>query len=180
MTALGIALALVALVGWGVGDFLIQRTTRLVGSAKALFFIGIVGFLALSPFVIPELGSLTLSDFFLLGLLSFIVIVGAGFDFEALRLGKIAVVEPVIGLEIALTVVLSIIFVSETLGPLQLFLIALVVAGSMLIVMRRFHHKALRFFEKGVLLAFLAAVGISLTSLLVGVASQAVSPLMAI
>jgi len=180
MIALGVALSLFALVAWGIGDFLIQRTTRLVGSAKALFFIGIVGFIALSPFVVPELPHLSLADILLLSFLSLIVMAGAAFDFEALRQGKIAVVEPVVGLELPMAVAISVVFIGESLTPLQFFFMLLVFVGTLLVVMRSFHHASLRLLEKGVLLAFLAAIGTALTSVLVGVSSQEVSPLTAV
>ncbi|MBY0110625.1 EamA family transporter [Patescibacteria group bacterium] len=180
MIALGVALSLFALIAWGIGDFLIQRTTRLVGSAKALFFIGIVGFIALSPFVVPELPHLSVGDILLLSLLSLIVMLGAAFDFEALRQGKIAVVEPVVGLELPMAVAISVVFIGESLSPLQFFFMLLVFIGTLLVVMRSFHHASLRLLEKGVLLAFLAAIGTALTSVLVGVSSQEVSPLTAV
>ncbi len=180
MIATGVLLALLALVGWGVGDFLIQRTTRLVGSAKALFFIGLVGFLALSPFVLPDLGQISLSDIALLSVLSIIVMAGAAFDFEALRQGKIAIVEPVVGLELPMAVGISVLFIGETLGTIQFLFMLLVFAGTVLVVMRSFHHVSLRLLEKGVWLAFAAAIGTALTSVLIGVSSQAISPLVAV
>jgi len=178
--ATGVILALIALVGWGVGDFLIQRTTRLVGSAKALFFIGIVGFVALSPFVVPDLHLISLQDILLLSVLSLVVMIGAAFDFEALRTGKIAVVEPVVGLELPMAVAISVLFIGEHLSVVQFLFMLMVFAGTVLVVMRSFHHVSLRLLEKGVVLALLAAIGTALTSVLVGVSSQEVSPLASI
>lgn len=54
----GILFAFIALISWGFGDFFIQRTTRIVGSWKALFLIGIVGLVGLLPFVKSDLASL--------------------------------------------------------------------------------------------------------------------------
>ncbi len=177
--AFGVFLSLVALVAWGVGDFLIQRTTRLVGSAKALFFIGVVAFVALLPFVFVELPHLTVANFTLLATLSVVVILGAAFDFEALRKGKIAVIEPVVGLELPMTVIMTVIFLGESFTPLQIFLMVLVFGGTALTVTRDIKHLT-RLFEKGVLLAFLAAVGTALTSVMVGFSSQEISPLVSI
>lgn len=177
--AAGVLLSLLALVAWGAGDFLIQRTTRLVGSAKALFFIGIVGFACLTPFVLVDLGRLSHADYALLGILSFVVILGAAFDFEALRQGKMAIVEPVVGLELPITVVLTVLFLSEQPEPAHLFWIALVFIGTGLIVTKSTRHLS-QVFEKGVWLAFLAAIGTALTSFMVGVSSQEISPLVSI
>lgn len=177
--ATGVLLALIALVGWGFGDFLIQRTTRLVGSAKALFFIGIVAFVALTPFVFQDLPGLTLQDYTLLGFLSLMVILGAAFDFEALRQGKIAVIEPVVGLELPLTVLISVLFIGEQITTPQLLLMILVFAGTLFAVTRDTKHLS-RVLEKGVVLALFAAIGTALTSVTVGVSSQEISPLVAI
>ncbi len=177
--AIGVLLALIALVAWGLGDFLIQRTTRLVGSAKALFFIGVVAFVVLFPFVLHELPHLTFANYLLLGTLSLAVIFGAAFDFEALRTGKMAAVEPVVGLELPMTVILSVIFVGEHLTGHQLFWMLLVFIGTGLTVTKSISHLS-QAFEKGVWLAFLAAIGTALTSLLVGMSSQEISPLVSI
>lgn len=39
---IGIILAFLAMVFWGFGDFLIQRSTRTVGDAETLFFANCV------------------------------------------------------------------------------------------------------------------------------------------
>ena len=53
---IGVLLAFGALIGWGFGDFLIQRSTRAVGIWKTLFSIGVGGTLLLTPFVFPSIG----------------------------------------------------------------------------------------------------------------------------
>src|SRR3989344_4529122 len=94
---LGIFFAFIALVSWGFGDFFIQKTTRVLGSWKALFFIGIVGLVGLFPFVKNDLGSLNGANLLFLSILGVVVLFAAFFDFEALRQGKIAIVEPILG-----------------------------------------------------------------------------------
>ncbi len=100
----GILFALVALFSWGFADFFIQKTARIIGSWKALFFIGIAGAVGLFPFVVGGLSSLSNNNLLLLLLLGVVGIFGALFDFEALRQGKIAIVEPITGLELPITV----------------------------------------------------------------------------
>ena len=178
----GILFAFIALVSWGFGDFFIQKTTRVIGSWKALFFIGIVGFVGLFPFVKNDLTSLSGANLSLLSLLGMVVIFAALFDFEALRQGKTAIVEPVIGLELPITVGLSLTLANETVSFLQLFLIGIVFVGIMLaITARHTHpHSYKRIFEKGVILAGIGAIGMALTNFLVGVSSQNISPLVTI
>jgi len=179
---LGILFAFIALISWGFGDFFIQKTTRVVGSWKALFFIGIVGLIGLFPFVKNDLVSLNSANILLLGLLGVVVIFAALFDFEALRQGKIAIVEPIIGLELPITVGLSIAIANESLSFLQLFLVGIVFVGIILAITA--HHTHLqyhkRIFERGAILAGIGAIGMALTNFLVGVSSQGISPLITI
>lgn len=177
---LGVVLALTALIGWGGGDFLIQRTTRLVGSAKALFFIGVVAFVGLTPFVIDDLPLLSLTDLLLLCVVSLVVMIGAAFDFEALRKGKMAIVEPVVGLELPMAVALSVVFVGDHLSPLEWLFMVFIFLGTLLVVTRSVKHLSTHLLEKGVWLAFLAAIGTALTSVMIGVASKEISPLVSV
>src|SRR3989338_6851451 len=180
--SMGILFAFIALVSWGFGDFFIQRTVRVVGSWRALFFIGIVGLVGLLPFVKNDLTSLNSANLLLLGLLGVVVVFAALFDFEALRQGKIAIVEPIIGLELPITVGLSLALANETLSFLQLLLIGIVFIGIMFAITA--HHTYLhyhkRIFERGVILAGVGAIGMALTNFLVGVSSQDISPLVTI
>ena len=180
--SMGILFAFIALVSWGFGDFFIQRTVRVVGSWRALFFIGIVGLVGLLPFVKNDLVSLSGANLLLLSLLGIIVVFTALFDFEALRRGKIAIVEPIIGLELPITVGLSIALAGESLSFLQLLLIGIVFIGIMFAITA--HHTYLhyhkRIFERGVILAGVGAIGMALTNFLVGVSSQDISPLITI
>lgn len=179
---LGIIFAIVALLSWGFGDFFIQKTTRIIGIWKSLFFIGIVGLIGLFPFIKDEIFNLTPSSLLLLAILGIVVIFAALFDFEALKQGKIAIVEPLIGLELPITVGLSISLGKEHLSAVQLILIAVVFIGIVLAI--TVHHTHLhyhrRIFEKGVILAGIGAIGMALTNFLIGVSSQQISPLMTI
>lgn len=178
----GILFAFVALVCWGFGDFFIQKTTRVVGTAKALFFIGIVGFVGLFPFIRNDLASLDATDALLLGFLGLIVIGPHFLVLEALRKGKIAIIEPIIGLELPITVALSVGIAKEVLTPPQFFLIGTVFTGIMLAIMARPVHfrSGDSVLEKGVWFAIVGAAGMALTNFLVGISSRASSPLVTI
>jgi len=179
---LGIIFAFIALLSWGFGDFFIQKTTRIVGIWKALFFIGAVGLVGLFPFVKNEIFQLEAGSLLLLSGLGIVVVFGSLFNFAALKQGKIAIVEPLIGLELPLTVCLSISLGKERLTLVQFFLIAIVVIGILAAV--TIHHTHLhyhkRIFEKGVILAGVGAIGMALTNFFVGISSQQISPLMTI
>lgn len=182
MTSLGVIAALVAFVGWGLGDFLIQRGTRIIGSVETLFFIGLAACVGLFPFVASELAVLTPSDWLSLLILGVSVLVASYMDFEALRQGKMAVIEPIVGLELPLTVVFAVTLGHEVLGTTELLLSALVFAGVILAVATRLDHLHYhkRLLEKGVLFALAAAFGIALVNFLVGENSRELSPLTAV
>lgn len=180
---LGILFALGALVCWAFGDFYIQRTSRRIGIWKSLFFIALIGALGLYPFIAGDLAA-TLSNpgqLLIMTLASVVMFFAALFDFEALKEGKFAIIEPILGIELPLTVALSMVLLQERLSLQQALLIAVVFIGLVLAV--TIHTKHLRYhkriLEKGVILAGLGAIGMGLTNFLAGVASQEVSPLMA-
>lgn len=184
MHILGTIFAFLALVSWTIGDFFIQKSVRLVGDLKTLIYIGIIGVVGIFPFIANELTPLFSNSTHLLLLTSTGVIIffAAIFDFEALKQGKLAVIEPVLGMELPITVVLSIVLWAEQPSLLQYLLIASAFFGIILTITT--HHTHLhyhkRIFEKGVLFAALGSIVMGLVNFMVGVSSQETSPLIAI
>jgi bacterial/archaeal transporter family protein len=183
MTAVtGVFLALVALFSWGVADFLIQRSARYVGIIKTTLLIGLVSLVAFTPFVLDDLATITSSQLLLLFLTGCVLTVGSLLDFAALREGKMAVAEPIIGLETPLTVLFAVVIAHEDLSLFQIAVIGMIFIGTILIVTKQFSHLHYhkRLFEKGVKLAALAAIGLAAANFLVGESSQQLSPFLAI
>ncbi len=176
---LGIVFSLVALVSWGVGDFLIQRSARVFGSWKVAFFIGIFGFVVLTPFVLDDLERVTARGAALLLLVGVVSIVSAALNFEALRLGKMAVIQPIIGLEVPIVVALGFFVAGERLSSLQLALIGLVFVGIVGLAATG-RRRAGRLLERGALLGFLGALGLASLTFLVGYASRTDTPMLVI
>ena len=179
--SLGILFSLIALFGWGLADFYIQKTTRVVGIWNSLFFVGLCGLIFLSPFVLKEIPAIIFqpANLYLFLVLSMVSLAATLFDFEALKEGKIAIVEPIIGLELPITVGLSVAILAEKLSFLQAFLILLTFLGIIFAIAKeknylKYHR---RIFEKGAIMAGVGAVGMALTNFLVGYASQEVSAL---
>ena len=174
MYSFGILLALVALVGWACGDFMIQRVTRRVGTIKALFYIAAVGAIGLAPFALPHLNEMLVgNNLFILILAVCITFFAAIFDFDALHDGKLAVVEPVIGLELPIVILLSIIFRGESLTFLQISAIVAIFIGiTLTVTQRKFHWHRRIVLEKGFIYAGIGAVGMALTNFLYAVSSQ--------
>src|SRR3989344_5712612 len=124
--SMGIILAIVAMLSWGIGDFLIQRSTRSIGDMETLFVITGFGTLVLLPFVwndIPLLFTNTESSLSILVFAGIVLCISALLQFEALRKGKLAVVEPIWSLEIPVSALLAYFIIGERLEPLQIVFI---------------------------------------------------------
>ena len=160
----GVLLAFVAMLSWGVGDFLIQKSTRRAGNWGTLFAITLVGTIILLPFSVGKVWTLVLSgDTKTLVVLfgtSIVLLVAALLDFEALRVGKITVVEPIWSTEIIFSALLAFIVLKESLSLWQVVLIIAVFFGLLLVSVRKCGYFKLKhfIFERGVFLAFLAAL----------------------
>jgi drug/metabolite transporter (DMT)-like permease len=176
---MGILFALGALFAWGFGDFFIQRTSRLIGIWQALFFIGISGFLGLLPFVYKDLPSLSLGSGFMLAGFVLLVVIFALIDFEAMREGKLAVVQPIISLELVWTIIFALVIAQEQISAGQAIFIVMVMIGIwMTVTIRRPRWFVFRRrIEKGVAIAFVSAFGMGFINFQVGRFSREIDPL---
>ena len=181
---MGILFAFGALLSWGIGDFLIQRSTRELGSWTTLFSLTAFGAIVLFPFVYPDLGPLLgdHSGLLILGLASIILLYAAIFDMRALRSGKLSVVEPVFAAEVIITTGLAAFFLREFPTGWQWLFILISLSGVALVSTKSLKFiselkDTSRHLEKGVLLAILATLGMGTANFMFGLGSRAVSPL---
>lgn len=178
---MGIGFAFLALLSWGVGDFLIQKSARRLGDLAALFYVTIFGSLIFFPFVAFDFLALLKNspgDLIILFLTAIVIMMAAIFDFKALRLGKISVVEPIFAFEVPITVILGMIFINEFLTTAQLFLIFFLVLGIILIAVKKFSDFKNVRIEAGVWLALAATCGMGVVNFLFGLSARQTSPLM--
>lgn len=182
-SSIGIILALVTLIIWGLNEFITQRAARAYGIWASLFWNGLLGTLVLTPFVIKDLlYILDQADF-----MSFVTLAVAGgvtlitilLNIETLREGKLSVVEPLFAIELPMTVALGAMFIHERLDSRQAILIGFVFAGILLTIAKRVQHlrKKLKF-EKGITLAIISVLVGSTINYFIGVSSQLNSPLL--
>ena len=176
---MGVLFAIIALLSWGSGDFLIQRSTRKFGDWISLFYITAIGAIILSFFVYNDLELIfTLKNFFLLVAASILILFVALSEFEAFRVGKISVIEPILALEVLVTVALSSAILREHLNFLQTLSIAFLLLGIILVSIKSFHHFKKFHLERGIWHAFFATLGMGVVNLLFGVGSRNMSPLL--
>ena len=176
---MGILFACVALVAWGIGDFLIQRSVRKFGDLFTLFYITAFSAIVLLPFVLKDLPTLFLTQdgLSMLLLVSVVLLIAALLDFEALRVGKMSVVEPIYAFELPIAAMLAAIFLNERMNLLQYILIGVVVIGILLVSSKSHGHKRRRL-ERGVILAVLATIAMGAANFLFGFGARQTNPLL--
>jgi drug/metabolite transporter (DMT)-like permease len=174
---MGILLAITALLSWGLGDFLIQRSARKFGDWMALFYITAFGSIVLFPFILKDLAPALASHGILLWLIAIVTLFFALLDFEALRIGKISVIEPIYAFEIPIAALLASYFAHERLSAAQGILIFCIMVGIFLISTRSFGHLKRIHLEKGVWFAAFATIGMGTANFLFGVGSRVTNPL---
>jgi len=178
----GILAAFGAMVCWGFGDFFIQRTTRRIGNIGALFFIGLFGSVALFPFILNELPGIFSNANILLSLffLAFSMLVVAIINFQALKEGKISVVDSIIEFELPVTILFGMFVFHEQISSLQWVLSAFVFLGILLISFSKKNVRSGNILEKGVILAAITAFGMGFLNFFTASMARDTSPLLAI
>ena len=181
-SSLGILCAFITLFAWGFGDFFLQRAIRIIGSVRTLFVLGFFGSVAVFPFVVRDLIALEGSKLLFPLAAGTTVVIAALFNFEALRRGKLAVVTPVISLELPIAVMGAAFLASEIPSAPESALIFVVFMGIMLAVttLRATGTHLSDFFEKGAFLALCTSFWMALTTVLVGIAGRETTPLVAV
>jgi drug/metabolite transporter (DMT)-like permease len=177
---MGIIFAFTAVLFWGFGDFLIEKSTRKMGDMVSLFYISLVGIIILSPFVYKDIffSGLSISNLALLSITTLITLVAALLVFESLRQGKISVVEPLFATELFATLILSVLIIKEFPSALQIFSIFAILSGIFLVsVKSKAHLKAIKW-EKGILFAVLGSMAMGATNFMVGISSRNTNPLL--
>ncbi len=177
--AIGVLFAFAALIFWGFGDFLIQRSTRKFGDWETLFLITAFGTLILTPFVRNDLAQIFLSidALKLLLFVSGMMLVTALFDFEALKRGKIAVIEPVMAIEVPIAAILAFVVLNEAITAMQAVIIAVLLVGLILVSLRAHHLTKRIWLEHGVILAIIGSIFMGASNFIVGLASRITNPL---
>jgi len=175
----GIIFSVLAMFGWGLGDFYIQKTTRRVGNIESLFFICLFASIVLLPFSYQGIGRLNSHTIWPLLIVVAATFFAIGINFQAFKIGKISVIETVLGLELPMTLGFSILFKGESVSVWQVLLILLVFFGIMFATVEdplTLHHHVK---EKGVWLAMIGSVVLAVINVFMGISSIQTTPLFA-
>ncbi|MDD5290374.1 MAG: DMT family transporter [Patescibacteria group bacterium] len=192
---MGLLFAIIAMFCWGTGDFLIQKDARRFGVWMTMFFITAFGTVILLPFVWQEIPTVfeNSGDLWLL-IATAVAILAAGLmEFQALKVGKISVIEPIFTLEVFSTLLLAFFIIQEKPSWPEFIAIIFLVSGVALVSLKKIpgqkknwrekisnfllrpRHKLL---EIGVILAIFAAVIMGAVNFLFGLAARQTTPLL--
>jgi|SRR3989344_175333 len=110
MAFLGILFAVGVLIFWGFGDFFIQKSTRETGVWRTLFFNDLLAVVLIFPFIKNEIGPVlsNSSSFWFLTGAGLAIFVAAVLIFRSYKDGKLAIVDPVLSIEMPITVLLGV------------------------------------------------------------------------
>ena len=178
---IGIGLAFVAMLCWGFGDFLIQKSTRKMGDWETLFIIALFGAIVLLPFVWRDLPDLFIKNgdrLLVLSITSVVLLLAALFDFDALKKGKLSVVEPIWSFEVPAAALLAFFILGEKISTLQIVLIVFLIVCFILIAFKEKTFSKKFFMEKGVILAFIGAILMGGANFFMGWGGRISDPLM--
>ncbi|HEY9705280.1 MAG TPA: DMT family transporter, partial [Allocoleopsis sp.] len=177
----GMLFAFAAMICWGFGDFLIQRSTRSIGNWNTLFFITFFGTIVLTPFVYKDIITLfQLSSYhtWIIIISAVAILFAALFDFEALKHGKLSIIEPILALEVPVTAAFSMIIANEFLGTTEIILIIIIMIGIILVSSTFEKIKSKVVLEKGVILGLLGALLMGASNFFIGYGSRITNPLL--
>lgn len=150
--------AFIAMLAWGIGDFLIQKTVKKLDIFITLFWTCLFAVLALLPFVYQKLKLLNNNQIIFLSFAALIGLIGAYLHLKALKYGKLAIIEAIVGLELIFTIFLAVIFLQEVLLLWQIVLIIGLFFAVSLVSIDFKNLNKLNIFEKGSLLALIGAL----------------------
>lgn len=161
--SIGILTGLGAMIGWGTSDFLAALASRKIGSFRALFWmsavtLGVMGFYFLTS---PANFNFSLQIIFFLCLVGFLQDIGTLYFYKSLEIGRVSLVSPIAGSWAAWTVVLSTLFLKETLLRTQTLGVILIIGGVILVstkINQLLKEAEFIFSDIGVKFAFLASV----------------------
>ncbi|MCD6367952.1 MAG: DMT family transporter [Candidatus Aenigmarchaeota archaeon] len=144
--SLGILFGLMAMIGWGLADFFAKKTVEKIGDFKTLLWTQIIGLAVLTAFYFP-FGHGFIYRF--IDIMTFVIIGLSGSSayllfYRALKKGQVSVLSPIQASWVIVTIIISLIFLKESLNFLQSIAIIIIVVGILLV---SFKYKDLKKFK---------------------------------
>lgn len=131
---MGVAFGLAAALCWGLSDYCATIASRAIGSSRVVlgFHLIATAMLAVAVLATGALEGLTAGDLLQLLWIGALGALSYQAFYRALEIGPISIVSPIVSAYAAVSVVLAVIVLGESLGPTQIAAVAVVMVGVML------------------------------------------------
>ena len=128
------SLGLMAAVVFGAADLIAAVAVRRMGIIRLMLWTHIAAVVIATPYLLlgAELHAIPLTDLALLGGLSALILSGLVTFYKGLQAGPVALVSPIVSAHLILVILLSVLFLGEHLGPVQVLGIAIAIIGIVL------------------------------------------------
>ncbi|CAN5146007.1 hypothetical protein BH09PAT2_BH09PAT2_02980 [soil metagenome] len=134
---MGILAGLIAMLGWGGGDFLAALSSRKIGTLKTVFWMQLISLFLASLFFLANLGSFKFDHIttyiIVLGIAGLLQVIAYIAFYSGMAKGMVSIVSPIGSTFALVTVVLSILFYNEHIIFRQVIAIVLTFAGIFLV-----------------------------------------------
>jgi len=143
--SLGILFGIITMLSWGVADFFVAKSVRQTSVAKTFLWSQMIG---LIPFIIVyglffEFPVFSFSTFIIIVITTLLGFVGILAFYKGLQVGNIPIVSPIAASSAVVTVILSLIFLKESLSLFQGVGVGLAIFGAILTSFK--FHDLIRF-----------------------------------
>jgi drug/metabolite transporter (DMT)-like permease len=157
MIEVGVIFGIIAMLAWGVSDFLAARSVRKESVFSVFFWSQMAStlflFILFKKFNFSGISSKALIFIIITSVIDIVAYLAY---YKAFSVGKTSIISPVVSCWAAVTVILSVILFRERLSALQIFGILLAIFGSVCISFKIHELRRRKFQSKGLGLAVIA------------------------
>lgn len=167
-----ILVSLIPGISWGVMWIFVTKATREKDAFESQFLFQLIGIpflLVLLPFFLQFSTSFNLPLLIGLGIFETFVFT---LYFYALKIGQLAIVGPINETNILITIALAVVFLHEHLSPFKVIGIVIVLTGAILLGLQVHSLKKGVKVYRGVIPAFLSAIGTGIYLFFVSISSR--------
>ena len=125
------SLGLIAAVVFGVGDLVAVVAVRRLGIIRLMLWSHIAAVVIATPYLAlgAELHAIPLTHFAILGAMVVLILGALVTFYKGLQAGPVALVSPIVSAHLVLVIILSVLFLGEDLGSVQVLGIAIAITG---------------------------------------------------
>jgi drug/metabolite transporter (DMT)-like permease len=130
----GFILGLFAAFTFGIADFIATIVARRMGLIRLLVVTHVAAVALATPYLVfmADLHGIPLAYWPLFGAVSLLILATLVSFYKALQAGPVALVSPTVSAHIVIVILLSVLFLGEQVGPLQITGVAAAMGGVML------------------------------------------------